>query len=176
MKFQFYLFVFSIFITGCKPTEKNKDENKTEAVEIKSPFKEEEVKWFKDKGTASIQGIAKFKSKGGVVRFGKEFRIELQPYSAYTKERLSHIYKNKNGDFVYIEDGVPKFTPDPKGYHDTKKTMCNSEGEFEYKDLPAGTYYVIAFMLWDETGGGIMRRVELIEGENKVIEMKNFEE
>jgi len=77
---------------------------------------------------------------------------------------------------MYVEDGIPKFTPDPKGYHDTKKTMCNEKGEFEFNNLPLGEYYIIAFMLWDKTGGGIMHRVTLSENydNSQIIEMVNF--
>ncbi len=177
MKFQISFSLFLVVLISCSQSEKDKKdkkEDKGKIIEIKNKFNEEEVKWFKNKGTATINGIAKFKSKKGELRFGEEFRIELQPYTAYTEERLSHIYKNNNGDFVYIEDGVPKFRPDPKVYHDTKKNMCNKLGEFKYKELPAGNYYVIAFMLWDNTGGGIMRKIELKDGENKIIKMTNF--
>lgn len=143
-------------------------------IKIVNKFNYEEVKWFKTKGKGTIKGIAKFKSKNGVLRFGKEFRIELMPTSLYTEERLYHIYKNKKSGFVYIEDSVPKFIPDPKGYHDTKKIMCNEAGEFEFNQLPVGDYYIVAFMLWDKTGGGLMQRVSLSANESKVVEMKNF--
>jgi hypothetical protein len=112
------------------------------------------------------------------LRFGEEFRIELMPYSLHTEERLSNIYHNKESDFIYIENGVPKFFPDPESYHDTKKTMCNKNGEFEFDDLPKGEYYVIAFMLWKKenlnTGGALMRRIVLSENEQKAIDMRNY--
>ena len=156
---------------GCANTKKS-DNNAP--IKIINKFDEEAVKWFKTKGQGSIKGIAKFKSKSGVVRFGKEFRIELMPYSLYTEERLNKIYENNQAGHVYVEDGIPKFTPDPKGYHDTKKTMCDKDGNFEFNNLPPGDYYVIAFMLWDQTGGGIMRHVMLSENEAKTIKMINF--
>lgn len=147
---------------------------RNEAILINNEFKDEEVKWFKKDGTASIKGSAKFKSVTGDIRFGKEFRIELNPYSAYTQERLNHIYKNDDSGYVHVETGIPKFIPDPEGYHQTRKVMCNENGEFEFKNLPEGDYYVIAFMLWDKTGGGIMRHVKLSNNETKVIQMTNF--
>ncbi|SNR14952.1 hypothetical protein [Tenacibaculum jejuense] len=174
MKFQFYLLIFSIFIIGCNQIKKEeKEEVKTEIIEIKNIFKEEEVKWFKNKGTATIKGVARFKSKKGNIRFGEEFSVELMPYTAYSEERLSHIYKDKKADFVFAADGVPKFTPDPKGYHDTIKVTCNADGTFEYSNLPSGKYYIVAFMIFDG-GGGIMRHFELKEGENKTLEMTNY--
>ncbi|WP_405206622.1 hypothetical protein [Aquimarina sp. LLG6339-5] len=40
--------------------------------------------------------------------------------------------------------------------------------------MPAGEYYVITFMLWDETGGGIMQHIKLSDNETRVIKMINF--
>jgi len=143
-------------------------------IKIENSFDDEVLKWFKSKGTGTIKGVAKFKSKSGELRYGKDFRIELMPYCEYSEERLGHIYKKKKAGFIHVEDGVPKFTPDPEAYHETIKVMCNEQGEFEYKELPEGKYYLIAFMLWDNTGGGIMRRLKLSEGEAKFVEMVNF--
>ncbi|ELR73629.1 hypothetical protein C900_02714 [Fulvivirga imtechensis AK7] len=152
-------------------------------VPVMSDFNSDEVGWFKNSGNSVIKGSAKFKSKTGEIRFGKEFRIELMPVAAYTEERLNKIYGSKNTGYVYLEDGVPKFIPDPAGYHETIKTMCDENGEFEFTNLPKGEYYVIAFMIWDsetseettrKTGGGMMQRLALTDGESKVIEMSNF--
>ena len=166
-----YLLLVLSLVVSC--TGNNTVQNK-EPIKIVNEFSEDEVKWFKSKGDASINGIAKFKSKAGVLQFGDKFRIELMPYCSYTEERLNKIYKNNDSGFVYIEEGIPKFTPDPKGYHETIKVMCNSQGEFKFNNLPKGEYYVIAFMLWDGTGGGIMRHLTLEESESKFIEMSNF--
>lgn len=152
-------------------------------VPVMSDFSDEEVGWFKNSGNGAIKGSSRFKSKTGEIRFGNEFGIELMPVSAYTEERLDKIYNSKTTGYVHLEDGVPRFIPDPAGYHETMKTMCNEKGDFEFTNLPKGEYYVIAFMIWDQktgddilkkTGGGIMQRVSLAEGEAEVIEMSNF--
>lgn len=162
------IFLVTVFSSCTNKSTKN------ESIKIESEFNENEVKWFINPGTSSIKGLAKFKSKNDDIRFGKDFWVELNPYSAYTKERLNDIYKDDNSAYVYIENGIPKFIPDPEGYHKTRKVMCNEEGEFEFNNLPAGDYYVIAFMLWDKTGGGIMHHIKLSDNETKVIEMTNF--
>lgn len=174
IKYELTLFLSIILLMGCAVRQSNK---KDTVITIKQEFDNKEVSWFKKEGTGRIKGIAKFRTKKGEIYFGEEFRIELMPYCLYTDERLNHIYRNKKFGFIHIEDGVPKFVPDPEGYHDTKKTMCNKEGEFEFDNLPAGKYYVIAFMILDKenikTGGGIMQSVVLSENESKTIEMKN---
>ncbi len=166
-----YLFFFVLISCFCCSENRTKKEK---LIKIENEFKDQDVKWFKVDGNSSIKGIAKFKSKDGEIRYGKEFRIELNPFTPYTKERLNHIYRNDESGYVFIKNGVPKFTPDPEGYHATRKTMCNEKGEFEFKNLPEGNYYVIAFMLWDKTGGGIMQHIQLSDNEIKTIEMINF--
>lgn len=173
MKYKLALLIIGFLLISCSNKQKTSDNT---PIKIVNKFNNEDVKWFKIKGNKTIKGIAKFKSKNGNLRFGKDFRIELMPHCLYTEERLNKIYNNKDSGYVYVEGGIPKFTPDPEGYHDTKKTMCNEKGEFEFNNLPLGDYYVIAFMLWDKTGGGIMQRVTLSEIDNdlKIIEMVNF--
>ena len=173
MNYKFSLLIIGFLLICC--SEKHKISDST-PIKIVNEFNYEDVKWFKTKGNGIIKGIAKFKSKNGILRFGKDFRIELMPNCLYTEERLNKIYDDKDSGYIYVEDGIPKFTPDPKGYHETKKTMCNEKGEFEFNNLPLGDYYIIAFMLWDKTGGGIMQRVTLSENydNSKIIEMVNF--
>jgi len=154
------------------------DESNT-PIAILSDYKDEEVDWFKNKGTASISGTAKFKSKQGVLKFGKEFWVELMPASTYTTERLRKIYGNNDEGFIFARDGVPRFIPDPAGYHETLKMTCDENGAFTYSDLPTGSYYLIAFMLWNDeanilSGGGIMKQITLEEGEEETIVMDNF--
>lgn len=172
MKYKLLFIFIGFALANC--SIKPKPTADTAIIKIVNEFNDEEVSWFKTEGNASIKGIAKFKSKSGDIRFGEEFRIELMPSCRYTKERLNRIYNSKKSGYVHIEDGIPKFTPDPKGYHETKKTMCDKDGKFEFKNLPAGEYYIIAFMLWEKTGGGIMQRVVLSENESEVVEMINF--
>lgn len=156
-------------------------DNSNSPIPVLSEF--DSVGWFESKGKGTIKGNAKFKSKSGEVRFGGTFGIELMPTSAYTVERLTKIYNNSESGFVHVLDGVPRFIPDPLGYHKTRKTTCDENGDFEFNNLPDGTYYVIAFMIWDvespesnikKDGGGVMKRITLGENESLTIEMSNF--
>lgn len=156
-----------------------KANNENTPVPVQSDFDEEEIAWFKQKGSGSISGLAKFKSREGEVRFGDQFVVELMPVGSYTVERLGRIYGNPDSGSVYLQDGIPRFIPDPEAYHTTIKTVCDAEGRFEFTNLPKGEYYAIAFMIWDEEekgklGGGIMRRVNLAEGVSETLEMVNF--
>ncbi len=172
MNYRLLLLIIGFLCINCSSVKNPKQDDTLIVIENK--FSEETVSWFKTKGNGTIKGVAKFKSISNDIKFGDEFRIELMPNCLYTEERLQNIYNSKTSGFVYVENGIPKFTPDPKGYHDTIKTMCNANGEFEFNNLPPGEYYLIAFMLWDKTGGGIMKRVKLTVGDIKTIKMINF--
>lgn len=160
-----------------------KTNNKNTPIPIVNNFNQDEIAWFSKKGNGSIKGLARFKSTNEEIRYGKEFWIELMPFTLYTQERLKHIYQNDRSGFVHVKDGLIRAIPDPEGYHETIKVMCDENGEFEFNNLPGGEYYVIAFMLWDEKsergdlikdGGGIMKRVTLAENEKKAIDLVNF--
>jgi hypothetical protein len=46
---------------------------------------------------------------------------------------------------------------------------CDQSGEFNFSDVPAGDYFVIAFIIWDDasgptprnTDGGVMKRIHV---------------
>ncbi|RUT72112.1 hypothetical protein D0817_00370 [Flavobacterium cupreum] len=175
MKYKLTLFLVLLLASSCAV---KKPKKKEDVITIQNSFDDKAVSWFTNTGTGTIKGLAKFKSKNGELRFGPEFRVELMPYSLYTEERLKKIYQNKKSGFIYLEDGVPKFTPDPEGYHKTIKTFCDKEGNFEFKNLPPGDYYIVAFMIWEnqnvKTGGGLMQKVVLSDGESESVKMINF--
>ena len=171
MKYKLALLIIGFLFLNCSVKQKT---TSTTPITIVNEFDYDAVSWFKTKGTGKIKGVDKFKSKSGTILFGEDYRIELMPNCKYTEERLSKIYTNKESGYVHIEDGIPKFTPDPEGYHDTLKTMCTKEGAFEFSNLPPGDYYIIAFMISEKTGGGIMQHLILSDNETKAIEMINF--
>ena len=175
MKHKLIFLLLTIALTACTVKQPVK---KGAVIKIQNEFNSKEVSWFKNKGTGNIKGTAKFKSRNGELLYGEQFRIELMPYSLYTEERLSNIYPNKKSDYIYLEDGVPKFIPDPEAYHETIKTFCNKNGDFEFNNLPEGKYNVIAFMIREnqnvKTGGAMMQKITLSENQSKLIKMDNF--
>lgn len=175
MKYKLIFILLTIVLAACTAKQPVK---KGAVIKIQNVFNDKEVSWFKNKGTGNIKGTAKFKSRNGELLYGEQFSIELMPYSLYTEERLSNIYPNKNSGYIYLEDGVPKFIPDPEAYHETIKTYCDKNGDFEFNNLPKGKYYIIAFMIREnqsqKTGGAIMQKIMLSESRSKVIKMNNF--
>ena len=79
-------------------------------------------------------------------------------------------YGNDQQGQILMEQNPPKFTPDVPEYHDMLiKGACDVRGEFNFSTVPAGDYFVIAFIIWDDasgrtprkTGGGVMKRIQV---------------
>ena len=69
-----------------------------------------------------------------------------------------------------MEQSPPKFTPDAPEYHEMLlKGACDQRGEFNFSNVPAGDYFVIALIIWEDkssatprqTGGGMMKRIQV---------------
>lgn len=141
-----------------------------ELVEVKSLFNIEEIKWVKEIGNSSVKGKAFLKLSEGQYKGCAGFNIELLPVAKYSSERIHKIYGNNEQGQVLLKDNPPKFTPDPKEYHEMLiKGKCNENSEFSFSQVNSGDYYIVAFIMWDnevngktiKEGGATMKRVRV---------------
>lgn len=153
-----------------------------EPIQLENAFNLDEVKWVKTVGNSSIHGKAFLKLKNNETKGCAGFGVELLPVAKYSNERIFKIYGNNDHGKILIEDNIPKFTPDAKGYHDMViKTKCNSSNEFSFNNISDGEYYVIGFIIWDKndngkavkTGGAVMRKVKVAPN-TKIEVLLNF--
>lgn len=148
-----------------------------DAIPLKHEFVPSEAKWVKDKGTSKIHGKAYLKLEDGEYRGCAGFNIELLPASKYASERIFHTYGNTSQGQILMSENPPKFSPDIKEYHEyLLKTKCDENDNFTFSDIPAGEYYVIAFIIWGDApnlkGGGAMKSVNVGVGERSHIVLK----
>lgn len=139
-----------------------------EPIQLENTFNNDDVKWVKTAGNSSIYGKAFLKLKNNETKGCAGFGVELLPVAKYSNERIFKIYGNNDHGQILVEDNLPKFTPDAKGYHDMViKTKCNADNEYAFNNITAGEYYVIGFIIWEinensktvKTGGAVMRKV-----------------
>ena len=139
-----------------------------EPVKLVNTFDIEAVRFVKQTGTSTVTGKASIKLADGTVRSCAGFNIELLPVTPYSKERIVKTYGNDQQGQILMEQHPPKFTPDAPEYHDMLiKGACDLRGEFIFSNVPAGDYFVIALIIWDDassatprkTGGGVMKRI-----------------
>jgi len=151
-----------------------------EPLKVDSPFNLEELKFVSVPGKASISGRAVLELADGLLKDCAGFNVEMLPVTAYSSERISKTYGNVQRGQVLLEQNPPKFVPDVKEYHELLlKSSCNAQGVFHFENVPAGDYFVMAFLIWEEksgdsvrkTGGALMQRLKVGANDRVAIEM-----
>ena len=144
-----------------------------EPVKLDSVFNIDEVSFVKQRGNSTVAGTASIKLADGTIKNCAGFKVELLPIAAYSKERIVRTYGNDQQGQILLEQNPPKFTPDVPEYHDTLiKGACDERGEFRFSNVPAGDYFVMAFIIWEDAsgvtprklGGAAMKRIQVAAG------------
>jgi len=148
-----------------------------EPVQLESRFDLEEVKWIQTQGNSTISGTAFLQLNKDEKKGCASFGVELLPVAKYSNERIFKTYGNNSSGQILLKDNPPKFTPDHPQYHElVRKTVCDTKNNFTFIDLPAGDYYVIAFIIWKDEkgqsdGGAVMKKLSLGSGEKEAVEL-----
>lgn len=148
-----------------------------ETVQLESRFDPEEVKWIQAQGNSSISGTAFLQLNRDEKKGCSSSGVELLPVAKYSNERIRKIYGSNSKGQVLVKDNPPKFTPDEPQYHElVRKTVCDEKNAFTFNNLPAGDYYVIAFIIWkdkkgQDDGGVVMKKLSLGNDETKTIDL-----
>ncbi len=131
-----------------------------EPVKLDSVFNIDEVNFVKQRGNSTVTGTASIKLADGTIKNCAGFNVELLPIAAYSKERIVRTYGNDQQGQILLEQNPPKFTPDVPEYHDTLiKGACDERGEFRFSNVPAGDYFVMAFIIWEDASGATPRKL-----------------
>lgn len=153
-----------------------------EPLKLESKFNADEVKFVKQPGTSTVTGSAFLKLADGTFKGCEGFNIELLPVAKYSNERITRTYGSNEQGQILLEQNPPKFTPDVNEYHEMLiKGACDQRGTFTFSNVPAGSYFVIAFIIWDDasgatprkTGGGVMKRIDVAPGSRVEVLLKN---
>ena len=118
----------------------------------KASFNDEEFAAYVGSGSSTISGQALLKTKGGDTKFAAGNEVLLCPVTPYSTE-----YYEKQ--IVRDQRLQP---PDERILRHFRKTVADGRGEFVFKDLPAGDYFLGCKITWQiegknglETTGGI---------------------
>jgi hypothetical protein len=140
---------------------------------IGSSFNYEEYSHYAKSGTSTVVGQAFLKTRGGTVKFGAGENVYLIPNTTYTREAI-----NKG----YLKRGVLMAGVDPRLNNFIRTTVADGNGNFEFYNLPAGSYWLLCDIRWEvpavygrsasleETGSTVYRDFNIKEGQKlKVI-------
>ena len=115
-------------------------------------FRDEDFAPYAGIGNSSIRGQAFLKTRTGEVKLGAGNEVFLCPVTAYSTEYFRRM----------IVANVRLLPPDERIIKYFKATVADSSGNFEFKGLPAGEYYLGCKITWEfqgingwETTGGI---------------------
>ncbi len=154
-----YIFIFLFFVACAAPP----------VLKIDTPFSEEELKIYSNKGSGKIHGQAFLKTRGGDVKYGAGNTIYLIPSTPYTDELMNKVMIRGGGLLHNMDQRLSSYI---------KTTIADGEGKFDFINLPKGDYYVGCQISWQyarkyglaTTGANIYEKVNLNDGQDlKVI-------
>jgi len=123
-----------------KPLQENLTETKTQISEVMSEdlveriaFPNEEYKYLRNTGTASVKGkIFLSNTNGRPIASGANTRLYLNPVTSYSNQWYEESYVG----------GRKMEEPDPRFYDHLKSTSSDDKGNYAFYGIPSGSYYL----------------------------------
>lgn len=158
------LIIISFLLSGCYLT--------TENYQIKSSFSSPDVSWISEEGDATITGQAFLNQKGGGVVTCAGKQVNLIPKTTYSSERINKIYGSLSKGYKdYYAVNIVFEPSTPQNYYTyQRKTICDAQGNFKFKNVPSNKeYFIITVVTWEidytVQGGDLMLSVKPKSGE-----------
>lgn len=150
----------AVALTGCMQN----------VVEIQTPFDPNAGTYILANGRSAISGQAFMRQAGGGVVTCAGEDVTLTPATTYQQERMRVIYGDISGGSRTTGYGDVPPPPAPGAERLTRTTKCDAGGNFEFRNLAAGDYYVSTTVQWMASqysyqGGYLSTRVRLGVGE-----------
>lgn len=116
-------------------------------------------------GTAVVGGQAIFRQQGGGVVTCARRGVLMFPATPFFEEALDHLRAGRQPDVGG--------KPDPRYKLLLRKSRCDAQGNFAFRDLPAGDWFVVTDDFWtaggNRQGSGLLRRVTVREGQAQQV-------
>jgi len=150
-----FIFCFSSLI-GCVAPSKRQ-----------AVFLESEFAPYAGAGTSTVTGQAFLRTRGGEVRFGAGCEITLVPVTSYTTETQERAVIRSE----LLESHDPRYTAF------CRTTIADGNGNFEFREIPAGEYYASCVIRLEyptqygmaTTGGIAYGRVRVANGQTAKV-------
>jgi len=106
-----------------------------------TPFDEKEFAPYTGDGNSTIQGQAFLKTRSGEVRYAAGNTVTLIPATSYSKELWQASLR---GELLSNKD--------PRWDNYVRKVIADGFGNFEFKNIPVGNYYIECPIFWEVPG------------------------
>jgi hypothetical protein len=144
----------AIVLTGCVTPHK-----------MATPYNEADFQPFDGTGTSTITGQAFLKTVGGDVKYGAGNTVSLMPVTRYTMEAWTAARSGK----------APQ--TDLRLQAHIRKAVADATGNFEFRNIPAGEYYIECPIFWgvamsygvEQTGAVVGSKTQARPGETVKI-------
>lgn len=128
------------------------------------------------KGSGSVSGQAFLKQAGGGVVTCAGNEIVLIPETDYATQRLQMYYGSSDYGYRNLYMGGVTDAEEEGYYSYTRTTVCDAQGNFKFKNVANGTYYLTTSVIWavsqySHAGGALMHKVEVKNGRNSEVIM-----
>ena len=130
------------------------------------------------KGSGTVSGQAFLKQAGGGVVTCAGNEVALIPATDYATQRLRMIFGSS--DYGYRDQFTQAVSKaEERAYYELRRyTVCDAQGNFVFKGVASGTYYLMSEVVWSvnqyrNAGGGLMHKVEVKNGRNSEVIMTN---
>ena len=115
------------------PVPKSNVSTKDKTIVQRIPFPESEYKSLSTTGSGTVKGKIYLKTAGGNIVYGKNTRLYLNPVTSYSTQWFNKSYLG----------GAKMSKVDPRLFNYLKFTTSDSNGNFEFLNVPSGSYYLI---------------------------------
>ena len=150
---------------GCAPTPT--------VISTLTPYDPAEARHIHDTGMTTVEGQAFLRTTIGEVRTCAGREANLIPVTGYSRERMTNLYESTVQGY-YFNYSLILDEPDPRYLRDSRDGICDAEGDFVFKNVPPGDYFIVTVVSWcvptgygcSWQGGSLMRRIEVTGSED----------
>lgn len=104
------------------------------------------AEWSKGVGTATVEGQAFLKTRGGDVKYGAGNTVLLIPNVPHTFDWYARITSTNPKSAGVLDDRASALI---------RKTTAGGDGRFKFENVPAGPYLILTTVTW-ETGSSYL--------------------
>lgn len=102
----------------------------------------------------------------------------LIPVGEYSTQRMVGIFGNNKKGYRSARTANYGNADSVEYYSMMRNTTCDAEGNFEFKNVANGDYYVFAQVLWSVSdysyeGGNLMQKISISRGKSQRVLLSN---
>lgn len=157
-----FALLFAATLVGCANQQ-------TRSTVQRIPFPANEYSQLAKEGSSTLRGQIFMKTRGGDIKFGAGQEIFLNPVTTYSNQWYEEIYLK----------GIPLSPMDDRQIAYVRTKVSDGNGRFEFKNIPAGEYYVSGVVTWESPtgyqgalqtqGGRIAKKVKVGEKDEEEV-------